>query len=148
MAVTYSNYGMFEQSLLEGRVNLQVDEIWCMLVTSGYSFSPHAHKFKSVISNELSGSGYVPGGKQVPYSAPTYDAGSKSTTVHASVSAWPVVTFTGATGAVLYLKPAGITTETAWPLIGYVGFGESINRASQAFYVNWPSTGIIKLTSP
>lgn len=139
---------MFEQSLLEGRVNLQVDELWVMLVTASYTFSPHAHKFKSVINNELTGSGYVAGGLKVPYGTPTYDAATKSTTVLATTTAWPAVTFIGATAAVLYCRPSGIAVENAWPLVGYVSFGETISRSGQAFYINWPASGIIKLTSP
>jgi hypothetical protein len=147
MAVTVTNYGLFLQSLVEGRVNLASDEIWCMLVTNAYVFNQHTHKFKSVVTGELVGSGYTAGGKKVTFTAPTYDSASKSLSVASGNLAWPVVTFAGAVGAVVYSKPLG-STDGIMPLISYISFGEAIARTAQAFYINWPTTGVLRMLVP
>jgi hypothetical protein len=147
MAVTVTQYGLFLQSLIEGRVVPGVDEMWCMLMTSAYSFNQHTHKFKSVVTGELTGSGYTAGGQKVTTSSSVYDSASKTLKIPAGNLAWPSVTFTGAVGAVLYMKPAGFP-ENAMPLIAYIAFGESVSRSAAAFYLNWPTTGVLKLSVP
>lgn len=147
MAVTITDYGLFTQSLIEGRVNLASDELWCMLVTSAYIFNQHTHKFKSVVVGEVIGSGYSNGGQKVTFSAPTYDSATKTTKVPAGNLAWPSVTFTGVVGAILYVKTPGFP-ENAMPLVSHMAFGESVNRSTEAFYINWPATGVMKLAVP
>lgn len=147
MAVTVKNYGLFQQSLIEGRVNLLSDEVWCMLVTSSYVFNQDTHKFKSVVTGELTGSGYTPGGQKVTLTSSLYDSATNTLKVPAGNLAWPAVTWAGLVGAVLYVKRID-TAENAMPLISYIAFGESISRAAQAFYLNWPTTGVLKLVTP
>jgi hypothetical protein len=147
MAVTVTQYGLFLQSLIEGRVVPAVDEMWVMLVTSSYTFNQHTHKFKSVVTGELTGSGYTAGGQKVTTSASVYDSPTKTLKIPAGNVAWPSVTFSGAVGAILYMKPSGFP-ENAMPLIAYISFGESISRSASAFYLNWPATGVLKLAVP
>lgn len=147
MAVTVHPYGLFLQSLVEGRIATQVDEMWCMLVTSSYIFSPNAHKFKSVVTGEIIGSGYVAGGQKITTSTSLYDSPTKTLRIPAGNLAWPTVTFSGAVGAITYMKPAGFP-DNAMPLVTYIDFGEVVNRVDQAFYLNWPSTGVLKLVAP
>lgn len=147
MAVTVKTYGLFLQSMAEGRVAIGVDEMWAMLVTSAYVFNQNNHKFKSIVTGELTGSGYTPGGQKVTTSVSTYDSPTKTLKIPAGNLAWPTVTFSGAVGAVVYMKPSGFP-ENAMPLISYIAFGESISRSAQAFYINWPATGVLKLAVP
>lgn len=145
--VTPKVYGLFLQSLVEGRVNMTADPVWCMLVTSSYVFNQNTHKFKSVVTGELAGSGYTAGGQQVTITAPAYDSTTKLLTVPAGNLVWPSVTWTGATGAILYMNPNSFP-DNAKPLIAYLDFGGSVDRSSQAFYLNWPTTGILRLGLP
>lgn len=147
MAVTVTQYGRMTESLLEGRISTIADEVWCMLVTSAYTFNKHTHKFKSVITGEVIGSGYAAGGQHVTTSALVYDSATSSIKLPSGNLAWPAVTFTGVVGAVLYMKPDGIP-ENAMPLLSYIAFGESVSRSTEAFYINWPTTGVIKLAVP
>ena len=140
-------YGLFLQSLVEGRVNMSADQVWCMLVTTGYTFNQDSHKFKSVVTGELTGSGYTAGGQQVTISPPAYSSSTKLLTVPAGNLVWPSVTWTGATGAVLYMNPAG-STDANRPLIAYMDFGGSADRSAEAFYLNWGASGILKMTRP
>jgi len=147
MAETVTNYGRFTESLLEGRVNLFSDELWCMLVTSAYVFSQHAHKYKSIVTGEITGSGYSPGGQKIGHESPIYDSPTKTVHVPCGNLAWPSVTFTGAVGAVIYVKRDGVPSN-AMPLVSYINFGEVVNRNDQAFYMNFPTTGVLKLAVP
>lgn len=143
-----SNYGLFLQSLLEGRVNLQSDELWVMLVTNSYNFNQNNQKFKSAITAEIVGSGYIAGGQKLVFTPPAYQSGDKTCRVVASNSAWPSVSFNNCRGAVVYCKPTGVTNGSQMPLVSYLNFGETISRVNQAFYINWAPTGAIKLGLP
>lgn len=147
MAVTVTMYGKFLESLVEGRVDVIADEMWCMIVTSAYTFNQHSHKFKSVVTGEIIGSGYVAGGKKVTGLTPIYDSGTSMLKLPAGNLNWPSVTWTGAVGAILYMAPSGVA-DSAKPLIARINFGASIDKSSEAFYINWPTTGVIKLDVP
>jgi len=147
MAVAPYLYGRFLESLVEGRVNVVADDMYCMLVGAGYTFSQDAHKFKSVITGEISGSGYESGGQQVTTSSPAYDSSLNLLKIPAGNVVWPIVTFTGAKGAVLYMNPDGFP-DSAKPLVGYIDFGSTISRADTAFYINWAATGVVRLDVP
>lgn len=147
MTVTPNVYGLFLQSLIEGRVNTTADPVWCMLVGSGYTFNQNTHKFKSVITGEITGSGYTAGGQRTTISTPVYNSPTKMLNIPAGNMVWPSVTWTGATGAILYMNPDGFP-DSAKPLIAYMDFGGPVSRSAQAFYINWPATGILKLAVP
>ena len=147
MAVTITNYGRFNESLLEARVNLASDELWTMLVGSGYAFNQHAHKYKNAVTGEIIGSGYVAGGQKVTFTPPAYDSVTKTVKVAAGNLAWPTVSFNNAKGAILYVKRQG-AAQNAMPLVSYMDFGELVSRNAQAFYLNWPASGVLRLFTP
>jgi hypothetical protein len=132
-------YGLFLESLVEGRINVRQDPMFAMLVTNAYVFNQNTHKFKSIATaGEIqAASGYVAGGKQVTGLLPTYTGATKQLTIPAGNIAWPAVSFNDVVGAVLYMAPAGLG-DAAKPLVAYVDFEESVDRANQAFYLNWP----------
>jgi hypothetical protein len=144
MAIIPKVYGLFLESLVEGRINFDVDDLFCMIVTSGYTFGQNSHKFKSAVTNELVGSGYSAGGQLVTTSAPAYTSSNKTLSIPAGNVTWPAVVWTGAAGAVLYMNPSGFP-DNAKPLVAYIDFGGPQNRTDQAFYINWASTGVLKL---
>lgn len=132
-------YGLFLESLVEGRINVRQDVMMAMLVTNAYVFNQNTHKFKSIatVGEVQTASGYVAGGKQVTGLLPTYTAVTKQLTIPAGNIAWPAVSFDNVVGAVLYMAPAGLG-DAAKPLVAYVDFEQSVDRANQAFYINWP----------
>lgn len=147
MAVTPVVYGLFLESLVEGRVNVRSDPMYMMLVTSTYVFNQHTHKFKSVVSGEVAGSGYSAGGKEVTGLVPDYDSATKTLSLPAGNMMWNPVTISGVTGAVMYMKPDGFPTN-AMPLVGYLNFNGAVSRDGTALYVNWAATGACKLAVP
>ena len=145
MAIVVHPYGLFMESLIEGRIDVRSDPMMAMLVTSGYTFNQNTHKFKSAVGGELTGaSGYVAGGKQITGLTPTYDSPTKLLTLPAGNLGWANVTFTGVVGAVVYMAPSGFG-DAVKPLIAYIDFGAAQTRSDQAFYINWPASGIVKL---
>jgi hypothetical protein len=147
MAITPTIYGLFLESLIEGRVDVTADELWCMIVTSTYVFNQNSHKFKSIVTGELEGSGYSTGGQLVTTSAAIYTSSDKTLNLPAGNLVWPSVIWTGAVGAVLYMNPSGFPDD-AKPLVAYIDFGGPQNRSDQAFYLNWAATGVLKLAVP
>lgn len=141
MTVTIKPYGLFLESLIEGRINVRADKMYAMLVTSAYVYNPDTHKFKSIaVAGEITtASGYVAGGQQVTGLTPTYTGSAKQLTMPAGNLSWPSISFDGVTGAVLYMAPAGFG-DAAKPLVAYVDFGGPQSRSVQAFYINWPAS--------
>lgn len=140
-------YGLFQESLLEGRISILTDPLMCMITDSGYTPNQHTHKFRSVVTDEIVGSGYVAGGKEVTGLTTTYTSVGKKITLSGSDLVWPTVTWTGARYLVFYFAPDGIPIS-AQPLVGYGDLGEDIDRAGEPFYVNWSETGLLTLAFP
>src|SRR5256885_9818663 len=124
MAIVAHPYGLFLESLVEGRIDVRSDPMFAMLVTNAYVFNQNTHKFKSiaVVGEIATASGYVAGGKQVTGVTPTYSGVTKSLTMPAGNLSWPSVTFSGVVGAVLYMAPAGLG-DAAKPLVAYIDLG-------------------------
>lgn len=147
MAVLPKVYGLFLESLVEGRVDVRSDPMFCMLVNNTYTFNQHTQKYKSIITGEVVGSGYVAGGQEVTGLTPDYDSATKTLRLPAGNMNWPSVTWSGVVAGVLYMKPDGAPTN-AMPLVAYLDFGMTVNKSSEAFYINWAATGACKLTVP
>jgi hypothetical protein len=145
MAVSTTGYGLFHQSILEGRVNLDSDPVFMMLCNSSYVPNTDTHKFRSVVTNEIVGSGYTAGGQQV--SGITKDYASKKLTINGGPMNWPTVTWSDARYGVVYVAPIDIPI-TQQPLVCFVDFGVGQNITDGPFYVTWPSTGIITMAWP
>lgn len=146
MALTVKGYGLALQSLWEGRINLLSDPLMCMLVGADYVFNQNTHKFRSIVIDEIQGSGYVTGGKQITGIQLGYTTGTKTLKLTGSNLVWPGVTFEDAKGAVVYV--GGDRPVTAQPLISYVDFGELVDRNDTPFLLNWPAGGILTMAVP
>lgn len=146
MAVTPKAYGLFLQSLMEGRVDLINDPLMCMLVGTSYTPNQNTHKFKSIVIDEILGSGYTAGGKQVTGLQLTYEGVNKRLKITGTNLVWPSVTISNARYGVLYV--ASDLPITAQPLMGWVDFGEDVDRTDEPFAINWPATGIMTLAVP
>lgn len=138
-------YGKFLTSLYQAKVNFTSDPMYCMLCSNGYTPNQDTHQFLSDISHEVVGSGYFAGGQAVTGIDATYTGSTKKLVVSAGNLNWPSVTFSAAY-AVLYMKSP--QTATLQPLIGYVDFGGTQSPANQAFYINWPTSGILSMQVP
>jgi hypothetical protein len=146
MAVTPVAYGLFLQSLWEGRIDLTVDPLMCMLVGDAYVPNQNTHKFRSIVIDEIVGSGYGAGGKQVTGVQLTYEMANKRLVLTGSNLVWPSVTIEDAAYGVLYVDNG--MPLTAQPLVAYVDFGELVDRTDEPFAINWPVAGIMTMAVP
>ncbi len=113
-------YGRFAQSLLNKEIDIDTDVLKGMLVGSGYTFDQDAHRYKSDITGEITGTGYTAGGVAITGVTVSYDTTTNKTSFAGSNPSWPTSTII-AYGLVLYdSTPA---TDATRPLICFVDFG-------------------------
>ncbi|GAA2436201.1 hypothetical protein [Mycolicibacterium llatzerense] len=139
-------YGKFLQSLCNKEIDIDSDTLKVMLCTSSYTPDQDAHRYKSDITNEVTGTGYTAGGVTVTPVTVSYDsATNKLSFSSTSNPTWTTSTIT-ARYAILYdSTPA---TDATRPLILYVDFGADISSTAATFSVPWdPTNGIGYITA-
>lgn len=139
-------YGKFLQSLFNKEIDIDSDVLKVMLCTSSYTPDQDAHRYKSDITNEITGTGYTAGGVALTGVSMTYDAATnKLSFTSTSTPSWATSTIT-ARYAVLYdSTPA---TDATRPLILYVDFGADVSSTTATFSVPWdPTNGIGYITA-
>jgi hypothetical protein len=142
VAVTAKLYGLALQSAFSGEINFSANTIKAMLTTSGYTPNQDTHRYKSSVTNEVSGTGYTAGGVTLASKTVTYDSSSNTLTLDAADLAW-----SGSTITARYLVIYGSTgTDSTSPLICYVDFGADVATSGGAFNYVFPSTGLVQLT--
>ena len=150
MAVTAVPFGHFPVNLLGGLTGAEVrkvdwltDVIKLMLTTSAYVPNKDTHKFKSDVTNEITGTGYTAGGATLATKTLTYNATTDIVTLDAAD-----VTFTAATLtariAVIYDDREVAAADKE--LIGYVDFGVDQSVAGVDFVLSFDVNGILRFT--
>lgn len=137
-------YGLFLKSLVEGRVNFNVDSFKAMLCTEAYSPNQSGHQFKSSVIGEATGSGYAPGGLPLLIGATTY--ANRTLTVQANNLSWPMVTLKDVRYLVVYND--SFANDSAKPLVLWVDFLVKQSPTSKSLYYNWPNGELLKLQVP
>src|SRR3546814_15648933 len=84
-------YGKLSMSMLAKEVSITTGatNLYAMLTTSAHTPDQDAHRYKSDITNESSGSGYNAGGVQLTGVVVSYDAATKQVTIAANSPSWP-----------------------------------------------------------
>lgn len=144
MAVTAKLYGKALQSAFNKEIDWDTDVIKVMLCTSAYTPDQDTHQYKSSVTNEASGTGYVSGGATLATSAPSYTAGTNTLVLDAVDTAWTGSTIT-ARYAVIYNSSPG--TDATRPLIAYVDFGADVSTTAGTFTITWDAAGLVTLTA-
>jgi len=144
MAVTAKLYGLAQQSILSKEINWSSDTIKVMLTTSAYVPNQDTHRYKSAVTNEVTGTGYTAGGATLASKTINYDTSSNTLTLDAADVTWPSSTIT-ARYAVIYDSTG--TDETS-ALIAYVDFGADVVSTNGDFTLSWNASGIVTLATP
>ena len=144
IAVTAKLFGGFLLSLANKEINLGADTFKVMLCTSSYVPDQDTHRYKSDVTNEITGTGYTAGGATLGSVTVGYTAGTNTLKFDAADSAWSGSTLT-ARYAVVYDATPG--TDATRPLICYGDFGADVSTTSGTFTVTWDSAGIATLTA-
>lgn len=139
MAVTAFMYGLAMQSILNKEIDWDSDTIKVMLCTSSYTPNQDTHRYKSDITNEVTGTGYTAGGATLASCTFSYNSGTNTLTLDAADTSWTSSTIT-ARYAVIYDSTPG--SDATRPLIGYVNFGADVSTTAGTFSIVWDSAGI------
>lgn len=118
-------YNSFCYDLCYNLIKIPTDVFYMMLVTSSYTPS-RSHSRRSDITNEVTGSGYSSGGKQVTMLLQTVDNANNDVEIYFDAVNWPASTIT-ARGAVIYKRRNG--SANLDELVQYIDFGS--NQSSE-----------------
>ena len=147
MAATAKWYGKAIEGQYSGtaarRVDWASDTVKVALCTSSFIPDQDTQDFYNDLTNEVSGTGYTPGGESLANKTVNYDAASNVVSLRADATAWTAASFT-CRYAVVY-KDTG--TGSTSPLLGYVDFGGDEAVSSGTFTITWDTTdGVLKVT--
>jgi hypothetical protein len=143
MAVTAFWYGPAFLSVFNKEVDIDTDTLKCMLTTSTYTPNQDTHRYKSSVTNEVSGTGYTAGGVTLTNVVQSYTGATNVWAFDADDASWTNASFTARYAVVYDSTPA---TDATRPLLTYVDFGgdQTVNGAN--FTVQWDAAGIAKVT--
>ncbi len=143
MAHVAKYFGKFFLSLANKEIDLDSDTLKVMLCTVSYVPDQDAHRYKSDVTNEVSGTGYTAGGQALTSVAVSYTGATNVFALDAADSVWSGATFT-ARVAVVYDSTPG--SDSARPLIGYILFDADVPVTGSTFTLTWDSSGIASVT--
>lgn len=141
MAVTSKMYAKGFESVFNKEIDLDTDSVKVMLATSGYTPNQASHKYKSSVTNEVSGTGYTAGGATL--TSKTAGASSLTFTFDAADITWSSSTIT-ARYAIFYVDTGTASTS---PLLCYWDFGQDEISSSGNFTLTLSSSGIFTVTA-
>lgn len=144
MAVTATLYGGFLQSLANKEIDLDSDTLRVILCTAAYTPDQDTHRYRSAVTNEVSGTGYTATGVALTGVTVTYTAGTNTLTLDAADVSWANSTITARYAVIYDATPASDATR---PLIGFVNFGADVSTSNGTFAITWDATGIASITA-
>ena len=144
MAVTAKVYGLAQQSLANKEIDWDTDTIKVMLCTSTYVPNQDTHRYKSDVTNEVTGTGYTAGGATLASCTATYTAATNVLMLDAADASWASSTITARYAVVYDATPA---TDATRPLICWVDFGADVSSTAATFTITWDAAGIVTLTA-
>lgn len=143
MAVTAKVYGLAVQSILNKEIDWDTDSIKVMLCTNAYTPDQDAHRYKSSVTNEVSGTGYTATGAALTSVTVAYNTSTNVITLDAADTVWASSTITARYAVIYDSSPASDATR---PLIAYVDFGADVSSSGAAFTITWDAAGIVTFT--
>ena len=135
MTVIANWYGLGKLNVINNNIDwVGIADMRVMLCTVDYSPNIDTHQYKSDITNEVTGTGYDAGGKQVANRSAAYDSNSKKVELSGDDVSWQEATFTARYAVVYNNDPA---TDAEKHLLGYVDFGEDKSITDGEFRIEW-----------
>lgn len=144
MAVSAKVYGLAQQSLANKEIDWDTDTIKVMLCTSTYTPNQDTHRYKSDVTNEVTGTGYTAGGATLTSCTVSYNSTGNVLTLDAADASWATSTITARYAVIYDSTPA---TDATRPLIAYVDFGADVISSGGTFSIVWDAAGIVTLTA-
>lgn len=139
MPVTFSPFTACLTGLLDGTLNLDSHTLKVALLDDSYSFNGSDELFADVLSAEVSGTGYVAGGKALTGAFIEPDGGQVAL-LHFDDVVWTSSTIT-ANSAVIYDD-----TASGDPLIAFIDFDGQESSSAGSFTISFDPYAFLSLT--
>lgn len=140
MAVTSKVFGLAQQSLIAKEVNLGADVLKVMMCTSTYVPNQDTHRYKSSVTNEITGTGYTAGGVTLTTPTITYDTATNTVKFTCDNPAWTTSTLTARFAVFYDSTPA---TDATRPLLCYWDFGADVSSTAATFTLTIAAAGLL-----
>ncbi|MEY2930158.1 MAG: hypothetical protein RL033_907 [Pseudomonadota bacterium] len=132
-------YGLAMQSVFNGEIDFDTATVKCMLASSSYTPDQDVHRYKSSITNEVTGTGYTAGGVTLSGKTVTYNTSTNTLTLDANDPVWTASTFTARFG--IFYVSTGVDATS--PLLCYYDFETDQSVVGNSFTIQLPATGLI-----
>ncbi len=132
-------YNRFKYNLMKKLIDLSTDTIKCALLTNAYTFDADHDVWTDVSANEVSGTGYTAGGKDLTSLSVTQDDTDDEGVFDAADVTWSNSTIT-ARFAILYDD-----TLAGDDLVCCIDFGSDKSSSAGPFTIQWNVEGIVNL---
>lgn len=136
-------YNSAKRDSFNGAIDYNTDTFKAMLV-SGYTPNKDSHSKRSDITGEISGTGYISGGKALTGVTFTQDNTDNEGVVDCDDIVWTGATFS-AQGCVIYKSRGG--ASSADELVKYIDFGGTITATGGDFKITIAAEGLINFNS-
>jgi len=132
-------YNRLKYNLMKKIVDLGLDTIKVMLLTSTHAFNADHNVKADIDANEITGTGYTAGGADLTNKTVTQDDTNDRAVFDADDVSWTSATFTA--------RHAALNDVTASDnLLCSIDFGTDKSVTAGTFTIQWASAGIIRLT--
>ena len=131
-------YNSCYKHMFNGEIDFEDDDIYLALVTSDYTPDFDAHEYFDDLTNEVVGTGYTAGGKQLTDQTVTQDNDGNQAIFDATIVVWTNSEIT-ARAAILYKSTGNAATS---PLIRYYDFAADYTTDGGSYTITWPAVGI------
>jgi hypothetical protein len=142
---TFKPHGLFLEALANKEIDLADDTLKAMICTSTYVPNLDTHKYKSSVTNEITGTGYTAGGQTLTGVTWTYNTSTNLWTLDAVDPSWAASTLTGRVVVVYDSTPGSDATR---PIIGSGVFDADVSSSAGPFTVQWGAGGLFTVQMP
>jgi hypothetical protein len=143
MAVSSKWYGKAFLSVFNKELDWDSDTIKVMLTTSTYVPAQDTDRYKSDVTNEVSGTGYTATGASLGSVTITYTGATNVLALDAADTSWTTATITARIAVIYDSTPA---TDATRPLLTYQDFGADVTSTAGTFLITWNASGIATVT--
>lgn len=133
MTVTAKMYGLALQSAFNKEIDWDTDSVKAMLCTVTYVPDQDTHRYKSSVTNEVTGTGYTAGGIAVPTRSFSYATATNALTLAGGNLSFGTLTVTGIRIVVFYVDTGTAATS---PLLAWMDLGADQSPSAQAFSID------------
>lgn len=126
--------------IFSGDISFSTDTFYCSLHTSAYAYDQMNDEFFSVVTNEITGTGYTAGGVLVSGITTNTDTGSGVFSIDIDDPFWALLTATGIRIGVIRKDTGNPATD---PLIALLELGVDDSPSGADYSLVVPTEGLI-----